>query len=96
MRSTPAMLLAAAMAAGLMTGCATFERSRPPEPSRPLADPCPASLTAPLDDEPLAPEGFAVDALPAPIVACWFGDYLPGSRDLARRLSAGQAWCAGR
>ena len=93
MRSMRALPLVAAMMT--LAGCATFDRSKPLAPSAP-PQPCPASITAALTDEPLAPEGVPLSALPAEVSAWWFGDYLPWSRELAHRLAQGQAWCAGR
>ena len=93
MRSMRALPLLAA--ATILTSCATFEAYRPPAPSAP-PQPCPASITAPLTDEPLAPEGVPMSALPPEVSAWWFGDLLPWSRELAHRLAQGQAWCAAR
>ena len=95
MRSMPAMLLAAAMALTL-TGCATLGRSSPPEPSAPAPDPCPASIMAPVTDEPLAPEGVMIADLPPGLAAWWFGEFIPWAREHPQRLVRAQAWCSAR
>lgn len=55
---------------------------------------CPASLTAEITDEPLAPEGVDVSALPPGVSAWWFGEFLPWARGNTQRLDAAKAWCA--
>ena len=94
---TRAMLLAAALALPLITGCATLRSSGPPAPI-PAAAPlvCPASLAADIEPEPLPPAGIDPSTLPPGLGAFLFGEWLPWARGNVQRLDQAKVWCEGR
>ena len=63
--------------------------------TRPVITKPPVALLS-CQDEPLAPEGVDVSALPDGVAEWWFGSFLPWSRGNAVRLEQGQAWCLKR
>ena len=84
--------LVVATASLFLSSCAMFARSSNPGLSAPPLV-CPSSLTARIEDEPLAPKGFSIDTLPPQLAQWWFGDYIPWSRSIAVRLDQGKSWC---
>jgi hypothetical protein len=86
---------AVALVSLTLAGCETFGAFRkqgPTVPPPPIV--CPASLTAEIADEPLAPDGVDVSALPPGVAAWWFGELLPWARGNTQRLDRAKAWCS--
>ena len=93
MRATPlAVVLALTLGACSQISGPPRPLARSELPAPPVT--CAASLTAKIDDEPLAPEGVKLDALPPGAAEWFFTELLPWARQIAKRLDQGQRWCA--
>lgn len=86
--------LVAVLMALPLTACQTFALRSPLVVSSPPVI-CPPSLSAPLNPEPLAPEGVQLADLPPGVAEWWFSDMLPWARSTALRLDQGRRWCDG-